>query len=342
LLRYFRQNDPFRIIGIVLFILASRAIALVGLKAVPDPVALTVAFPSDLFVGAAGPLYGLLQWGLAFVFNSPLLNTFLASAFVLVNATTLNALLIRNSAFEENTYVPAALFTILFSFHPSVLWLSAELIASTFFLLALVYLQRHLRYRNSDETVLTAGIFLGLSSLFYIPFAWYVVLALLLFLFYSGTLGRRYLLLFWGFSLTLIGTWMVFLFQEEGADFWLLYAPVLVDFDFNQPLVLNALMGLCLPVAFSFVASTSNLAGMGMTNLQITLKRVFTWIGIFGILTFCFLSGGQIAGVVTLTLALAYFCTEFLLHIQRKWLAELFFLSLIALSVIMLFLQPFY
>ncbi|NVK86200.1 MAG: hypothetical protein HWE21_17875 [Cytophagia bacterium] len=296
----------------------------------------------SLFNESAGPVYQLLSSGLSFILSNSYLNALFASIFILWNATLLNAILIRNSAFEENTYIPAALYIVLLGFDLDNYFVSSELIGTTGLLISIAFLQQHLRFRNSDEKVLSLGCTLAIASLIHAPFAWYLILILLLFLFYSGTVGRRYLLLLWGFLMILIIAWLPFVFSEQGGEFWKGYAEGFLRFRFEKDWLTNLVIGLSIPILISLKSSVGNLAGMGMTNIQITVKRVFTWIGFFGILTLAFQSNQSASSANVLILALSYFTTEHLLGVRRKWLAELTFSGLLILMLAVLYLSPLY
>lgn len=342
MLSYFRQNDPFRVIGLLLLLVITRCFFFIFLKDTSVPSASTPLSIEHLFQGTEGLLYGLFQSGLSFLIESYYLNVILASIIVLWNASLINMLLIRNSAFEENTYIPASLYIIFMSSSVDNYFLSAQLLGSSFILLCLIYLQEHLKNRNSDEKVLNIGGTLAVASLFFLPYAWYLLLVLVLFLFYSGTVGRRYLLVIWGFILINLIAWFPLLFLGEGASFWLGYTSGLTLFEMNESFLINLAASLGLPLLIALKTSASNLAGMGMTNVQITVKRVFTWLGIFGVFSVLFLSANSTATANVLILTLSYFVTEHLLNFRRKWFAELTYLSLLALSFLALYFNPIY
>lgn len=342
MLSYFRQNDPFRVFGLVLILLITRLLVFLIIQPEVDFSEVQILGFESLFNKSAGPVYQLLSAGLSFILSNSYLNALFASIFILWNATLLNAILIRNSAFEENTYIPAAIYIVILGFDLDNYFVSSELIGTTGLLISIAFLQQHLRFRNSDEKVLSLGCTLAITSLIHAPFAWYLILILLLFLFYSGTVGRRYLLLLWGFLMILIIAWLPFVFSEQGSEFWKGYAEGFMRFKFEKDWLTNLVIGLSVPILISLKSSVGNLAGMGMTNIQITVKRVFTWIGFFGILTLAFQSNQSASSANVLILALSYFTTEQLLGVRRKWLAELTFSGLLILMLAVLYLSPLY
>jgi len=296
----------------------------------------------NLFQNSTGPIYNLLQFVLGFVLENKYLNAFITAVILLWNASLLNMLLIRNSAFEENTYIPAALYVILMSSGADNYYLSSQLLGGSFLLWSLIFLQIHLRYKNSDEKVLSIGCSLAIASLIFIPYGWYLLMALILFLFYSGTVARRYLLATWGFAMVIIISWLPFLFSSYGSLFWNDYLSGLIFFQFENEFLINLGITLSVPILLGLKVSSTNLAGMGMTNIQITMKRVFTWLGLFGILTALFQSNLNTAASGVLIISLSYFLTDHLLNTRKKWIAELTFAGLTLIMLAMLYLNPVY
>lgn len=326
----------------MVLLLITRLFFFILLPDTPQPGNVQDLSPDYLFQESNGPIYGLLQYALGTLLENRMVNGIMAALFILWNASLLNMLLIRNSAFEENTYIPAALYIIVLSGNADNYFISPQLIASSFLLMALIFIHQHLKYRNSDEKVLSIGCTLALSSLAFLPNAWYLILSFILLLFYSGTVGRRYLLLLWGFIMILLITWLPFEIGKTGTDFWTGYFSGLLIFNTDQPFLMNMGIVLGFPILLSLKSSISNLAGMGMTNNQITVKRVFTWIGLFGLASLIFQSQESAASATPLVISITYFVTEHLLGVKRKWLAELTFLGILVLMLAMLFYGPFY
>lgn len=342
MLSYFRQNDPFRIFGLIILLIITRLFFFLATNHEFQSELILLNSPEDFFNRGSGPLFQSFGAGISFILSNVYLNVILASVIILWNATLLNSLLIRNSAFEENTFIPSALYITLLSFSSDNYFLSSQLLGTSFILIAFLFLHQHLRFRNSDEKVLSIGCAIALASLFHIPFIWVFILTILLFLFYSGTVGRRYFLLLWGSIMILILAWLPFLYENEGSTFWTEFFTKASDFQFNGEWIINIAISLALPLLISLKSSISNLAGMGMTNLQITVKRVFTWIGFFGILNVLFLSGESASSTNLLVLSLSYFLTEHLLNTKKKWLAELTFSTIVLLMLAILFFSPIY
>ena len=271
MLRYFRQNDPFRVIGLIGLILLTRIYLFVAVGADISPEFKEILNWENLFNGYEGPIFILFQSVFSFFGSNAYLNVILASIIILLNGALLNSILIRNSAFDENTFIPAALYIVLNSFQKVNFFISPELLGSTVMLVSLTFLLKHLRFRNSDENVINIGSTLAISSLFFLPFAWSLILVLILFLFYSGTAGRRYLLLVWGFMLILIICWVIALYFDRSEWFWLNYYKGLMSFEYHKGFTIDMAICLGFPLLIMDEACTS-MDQMGINSVQETLR----------------------------------------------------------------------
>lgn len=287
-----------------------------------------------------GPLYEHIGFLINDILSIQWLNLLITSVILLYNASVLNKMLIRNSAFNENTYVPAALYIILSCFHETSYLLNAQLFATSFILIGLNFLLQHIRFRSSDAIVLSLGFCIGLAMLFYIPNFWTLILVLLLFIFYSSTIGRRYILLLWGFLLSLLLAWLPYFYMNESEFLWENLISSAFSFEFGQSNLIILSLTLGVPLLISLGVLFNNLSGVGKTNLQITIKSVFGWLLFFGLLMTIFLSESEPFVGLIVIIPIAYLLTEKLLEIRRKWLAELLISGILIIMLALTFWQP--
>ena len=195
LLRFFRINDPYRLLG--LFIL----LILLGLPFFIDPAPATLQELKSFVLGEAirdGKLmyiqvfdstapwtantFGLINWLFG---RSLIIQHSLALVLIFFQAAFFAVLLIQNKAYNDNTYVPALVFGLLCFFSFDLLSFSPELLASTVLLLALNNLFKEIEFRiQRDEIILNLGVFLGVATLFifsYVVFLFGTIFILFLF-----------------------------------------------------------------------------------------------------------------------------------------------------------------
>jgi hypothetical protein len=120
-----------------------------------------------------GPLSAGVYWIVHLVFGKSVLAYKILSVFiVLFQVIYVNYLFIRYKSFEDNTYIPALVMTVLFFISFDMLTLSPALMGSTFIVLALgqLFSQTVLQKEGSDA-VLLVGIFGGIAACFHFPLA---------------------------------------------------------------------------------------------------------------------------------------------------------------------------
>jgi hypothetical protein len=126
----------------------------------------------------------------------------LAFLLLFFQGAYLGIMFITRKAFNENTYIPSLLFCLLFSVSFDTLSFSAELVGSTFLLLAINNLFKEIEFRvQRDETIFNLGLFISLASLFSFTFFIYLFCSMIILFFYSRTSVRKFLLLAFGFLL---------------------------------------------------------------------------------------------------------------------------------------------
>src|SRR5690606_21326684 len=162
---FFRINDPFRMIGSLLLLLVLRSpywfmdLPLLQAELVWTLIGERMAAGHSMYVGIiddTGPLSAGAYWLISLVAGRSVVAFHLAAgALLLFQIAFFNSLLIQYKAFEDNTYIPALVMTILLGFSYDFLILSPALMGTTFILLSLGQLFSHtVRHQEHPESVL--------------------------------------------------------------------------------------------------------------------------------------------------------------------------------------------
>lgn len=336
MIRYFKVNDPYRLLAVLIFLVVTRTIVLLLdnpftlLLTEAESMGLDInngAFFAESLSTNAGPLYYYLYAVLTFLTSdTTLLSIILATAFIMIQAFLLNAILIRSASLNDNTYLPAIIYSFLLSSSPEFLFLSPELLSITFVLLGLNFLFTHLKYRGSEENIISTGFMFGIAALFAKPAFLLLLFIFLVYLLYSSTLARRYFLMAFGFLLPFIFVWIYFLWNDQGADFWSTYFNDLIHFSSRQLIPgSNLLIWLGVPALLALITAAQNFTGIGMTNNQIQIQRSMLWLAIFGVLLYMVSANGSFGELIWVLPVVTYFITMFLNSVQKPWMAELCF-----------------
>jgi len=180
LLSFFKLNDPFRLLGIVLLLLILRIPYLLMELPLLEPELIWMLIGERMSKGYAmyvdiiddtAALSAGVYWLIHLVAGKSLLAYhLLAAVLILFQVSYINHLLIQYKAFEENTYIPALVMAILFHLFFDFLTLSPALMGSTFVLLALGQLfSQTVRHQDQPEPVFLAGLFGGIAVCFHFP-----------------------------------------------------------------------------------------------------------------------------------------------------------------------------
>lgn len=350
MLRFFRKNDPFLLLFIAAFLVISRAVLLiVGVESPAllfNAEALGETFnvtPTDPLysVNGAGPLFTFFYGLLTFLFDSTYtISAILAAILIFVQAFILNTTLQRNAAFQETNFLPGFLYVVLASASEEFIFLSPVLLATTFLLLALDKILTHLKYRGSEENILTTGFLIGLAALSYAPYFWLVPLVILIYIMYSSTLVRRYFLMTYGFIFSLLIFWIYYLLWKQGGTFVSGYFELAFSTHFAEPAILSKLaLVFGLPILCSLLALAQGFQGLGFTNHQILTQRTMLWFLIFGFVMIWMSPSAQVVNAITIIIPLTFFTSQFLITRGKKWVGESIFLLLIVVALTIRFIQ---
>lgn len=335
MIRFFKLNDPYRLLVILTFLLLVRvAVLILGtpylrLHIESESLGHFIneggMLLSDIERGNAGPLYAYFYGLLTFLTaNTLTVSVLLSAVFVFLQAFLLNTVLIRMAAFEENSYIPAFVYAVLMSASPDFMLLSPELVSVTFVLLAIHYLLTHLKYRGTEENIISTGFTLGLAALFARPAFFLLAFLLIVYLLYSNTLNRRYLLATFGFFLPFIFMWLFYFWNDQGSGFWASYFQEFVQFYGRGLLGPDQLLAWAgIPLFLTLVSAAQNFTGIGMTNNQIQIQRTMIWLLFFGFFFYLISANGSFNDFIWIMPAMAYFISMLFRSVQKSWMAEL-------------------
>lgn len=333
LLRFFRINDPYRLLAI--FVL----LVLIGLGFFVDPAAATLSELKAMVLGealngkslytevhtAVPPLaawfYGWEEW----LFGRSLTARHMV-AFLLIffQGAYFAILLINNKAQSESTYLPAFLFGVVCFFSFDMLILSPELVASSLLLLALNNLFKEVEFRvQRDDTLLLLGFYLGLASQFVFTHLVFLPGTIIILAIFTRLSIRKILLLIFGFVLPHTLLMVAFYFNGNFNFLWNNYYEGATWFAENRVSLSSMLYLSAIPIGYFLFSLVMLNREARLTKYQSQLLQImFLWllIAIIEIVV-----AGKMAPhrVITYAPPLAYFVSHFILLVRRKWLAEL-------------------
>ena len=334
LLRFFRINDPYRLLGLFLLLV------LLSLPFWINPSSITVLELRNMVLGEAVRSGSLMYAelfdstppfaSLSFALTEGVLGKslgghhFLALLLIFFQASFFAILLINNKAYTDSTYVPALVFGLLCFFSFDMFSLSAELLASTVLLLGLNNLFKEIEFKiQRDEIILNLGVYLGVATLLVFSYAIFFFAALFILIVFTRMGVRKFLLLFLGFGLPHALLCAFYFYKGESGMLWQnFYAPNLT-LNGNSILTIKSLLYLSLIPSVYFVFSLFMLNREArFTKYQSQLFQVmFLWM-LFSFVQVIIARELTPHNFIVFVPTLAYFISHYLLLIRRKWIAE--------------------
>ncbi len=334
MLRYFRINDPYRLLSLlVLLTLASLPLLInlpgITLQELKGIVVGEMIGDKILYVeiiDRTGPLMALTDGVLNFLFGRSLIaRHILALVLIFFQASYFGILLINNKAYNENNYVPALIFGFLCFFSFDLLATTAELLASTLLLLALNNLFKEIEFRvDRDSIVLNLGVFLGMASLFLFSSTIFLIGTIFILILFARATFRKILLLLFGYGLVHASLFLFYYCYEQTDNLWAhFYVANITELGASLVSIKSLFILGAIPLIY-FVSSLFMLTREAhFTKYQSQLFQViFVWLGI-ALLQVWFTPERTPHSLFTFIPPLAYFISHYLLLIRRKLLAEI-------------------
>jgi hypothetical protein len=220
MLRFFRFNDPYRLLFVFAIILV------LGIKTELEFPTITTPELKGILVGemmadgkrlytevwdSMPPLTAYTQYVFDLMFDrSELPRHIISWLIIFFQAAFFGILLIKNRAFNESNYLPSLLFSILAFFSFDTVSFTREILGSTLLLLAINNLLKEVEFkRQRDETMHNLGFYLGLASLCVFSYMIFFAGVIVLLFLFTRVEPRRFLLFLFGFLLPhlILNTW---------------------------------------------------------------------------------------------------------------------------------------
>jgi hypothetical protein len=334
LLRFFRVNDPYRLLAILVLIIL---FALPLLLRLPP---LSVQELRNLLVGeavsggqimyvqiydstapfAAG-IFGAVDWLFG---RSMAAREVLTILLFFFQAAFFSVLLINNKAYNDNNYVPGLVFAILCFISYDFFSLSTELLGSTLLLLALNHLFREIEFRiQREETILSLGVYLGAASIFVFSYTIFLFGVALILTLFTRMSVRKLLLLLLGFALPHGLLFLIYLRWDEARLLWQnFYVPNLSIATEPYMAWRSLLYLLAVPAIYFLIALFMMTREARFTKYQSQLFQVmFLWL-LVALAEVAITRERSPHSFLTTLPSLTYFISHYLLLIRRRWIAE--------------------
>lgn len=334
LLRIFRVNDPYRLLGVFV------ALIVISLWLFVDPAGQTLyelksivlgealndnkVLYSELFTNTPPLAAWFLRWIEWILGRSLTARHIISLLIIFFQGSYFAILLINNKAQNENTYLPALIFGVVCLFSFDMLTLSGELMGATFLIFALNNLFKEVEFRvQQDSTLLNLGVYLGIASLFIFSYSIFLPGTLIILNIFTRATIRKFLLLIFGFMLPHL---LLLAYYFAKGDFLFAWNNFYLGSEWLGSNTVTLWTMVCLsaiPIVYFFLSLVMVNREARLTKYQSQLFQImFLWLVVASIEV---IVAGKMAPqkVITFAPPLSYFISHYLLLIRRKRIAEL-------------------
>ncbi len=333
-LRFFRINDPYRLLAILLFLFLFSLPFLIGPPGITKPELKAMLVGEALNQGQqmysevydstpplSAAVFACLDWTMG---RSVMGRQVFALFLIFFQAAFFAIVLINTKAYNDNTYVPGFIYALLCFVSFDFLSVNPALLGSTVLLLALNNLFREIEFRvERDETVFKVGFYSGLASLFVFTYGIFMVAAIVILTIYSRNNLRKTLLTLVGFLLPHLVLNVWYYYRDELPALWTnFYAENLFHTDLNLVSLRTLLLISALPLVYFVFSLFMMTREARFTKYQSQLFQVmFLWLIVCVVELFVTRQLSPHSLIIAIP-SLSYFFSYYLLLIRRKWIAE--------------------
>lgn len=273
------------------------------------------------------PLAAGTYWLLHEVFGrSHLTYQILGFVLILVQCVLFNYLLLRNKAYNENTYVPALIYGLLmFSFF-QFYTLSPALISLTFVLLAINNAFFDIEHKTAVNSLLSTGMLMAIASLFYLPSLILVVALLFSYLLFTGTTPKSYFLFLYGLALPWLLIIVYYYWNNALFEFYINYVYAVVFLEYSSYMDYSMLIYIVIvPFIFLMLSFVKLFEAKRFTNFQERFQQTMFFLFIMALVAW-WISNNRMPALLVLFIPVgAFYISHFFLLIRRRFITEIVF-----------------
>jgi hypothetical protein len=337
LLSFFRVNDPYRLIGVIVILFLIRFAFLI------NPDFIFVQEIKWLLLGekiSQGNLLYKEVWdttapfsALAYGFVDLLFGKSLTAYRIIALGLTFfyslyfSRILINNNIYLEKTYVPAIVFSIFNCLFIDLFTLTTPLLGLAFILLSLDYMFKLLDKGLQDNQFYNIGFLIGIAALFYLPYATFLIFAMFTMFLYSNTSLRKYLLTVLGFLFPYLILFIFYSLYYGLDNFYYMYIISFLTIDKYIPVgIENQILLIIVPVLLVVLAMGKLLVAPRFVNYQQKTQQMMFFYLITAGLSYFLIVDINPSHLVLAIPGFTFFATHYFLLIRKKLFSELSFL----------------
>ncbi|MDX2306599.1 MAG: DUF6427 family protein [Microscillaceae bacterium] len=285
------------------------------------------------------PLSSYFYWLIYRLFGTESLAIqIITTLLILLQAFMLNHFLRRRDIFLDRTQVPILLYLTLTNLFIDYYTLSPVLLANTFLIITIRYIFLHINERKKYNAVFEIGAYIGLATLFYLPSFLMLLVPLVVFILYTGTALKDYLLMLFAFLFTIGIAFLGFYLNNSEYDFYLNFFQSLFYLKPHFYVSFVDLIKLmALPILFTLLGIFNTHLYRRYTNYQHRSQFVMTFWLIISFLTMFISSKISSYSFILVIPAIVFILSHYLLMLRNTFYKEAIYMLILLSSLYFLF-----
>lgn len=277
-------------------------------------------------VDSSGPLAGWFNALLDLVFGRSILaRHILTFILVFLQASYIGVIFSNQKAFAEQTYIPALIYVVAFSFSFDTLSLTPELMGAGALLPALSSLFKEIEFREQrKESIFSLGLYISIASLFSFSYSVFLIGSFITLAVFTRSTVRKYLLLIVGFLLPHLLLLAIYYLKDGFNALWQFYYLPNFAIHFARYISSGALWTLLTSPLIFLVASIvlmNREARLSKYQTQLVQAMLF-WTA-FALVQVFISRDFRPQNFVSVIPGLTFFMTHFLLIMPKRKFAEI-------------------
>lgn len=274
------------------------------------------------------PLAAGMYWLLHELFGrSHLAYQIIALLLIFVQSALFNSILLKNKAYNENTYVPALIYGLLMCTFFQFYTLSPVLVSLTFVLLTINNAFNDIEFKGMKNNLFSTGILMGLASLFYLPSLVLALALLFAYLLFTGATPKSYFLFAYGLLLPWLIIIVYYFWHDALFQFYINCLYSLLFLGNNSYISYSLLITIvALPLVVLILSFFKLFDAKKFNNYQERFQQTMIFIFIMALVAWWISHSRTPALLVIFVPVAAFYISHFFLLIRRRFITEISFL----------------
>jgi len=343
-LEFLRKIDPFRLLIVAIIAVLIRFYWLVDEEyiipslqwlSVGEMMGFQKVLYKDIWTSLE-PFSAGTYYLIEYLFGKSILALRILSLLLcLVQAFLFNFYVAQTNIYDQKTSYPAFFYVLFCSINYDFFTLSPVQLGLTFMLPVMYFLFKDVRMGEKSRNHFFAGASLGVASLFYLPFACFIIFIVYSFVVFSSFDVKRFFQLIFAFVFPWL---MVFSYYYLNGSFYEVIENLIKGTLNTTPVyyaeffsIIKVALPSTLLTIFAFLYATSK---SNFLNFQYSSMKIMVMWFVNGLFAFLIMKEWGFFNIYIVVPVFTFFTVFLFIEIERAWIREVLFWSVVALCAV--------